>query len=100
MKKGVLAGLVLVAATMNIGCVKTTRVMMDKEGKPTEEVTTWEPLALPVTVYHGPVEYVDDYYPPSRVVVRERYHPRYRPVRVYHEPRTLYIGHRPHHRRW
>ena len=82
------------------GCVKTTRVTLNAGGEPTEEVTTWEPLSVPV-VYGGPV-YVDGpYYPPRTVVVRERY----RPVRIYYGPRytrhagPVYISHPPHHHR-
>ncbi|MBI4090669.1 MAG: hypothetical protein HY422_01455 [Candidatus Komeilibacteria bacterium] len=86
---------VVVALSMNVGCVKTTRVVLDKEGKPTEEVTTWEPFSVPV-IYGGPVVYADAYYPPP-VVPYER--PYYYRSRVYygHPVRTFYIGGRPNH---
>ncbi len=108
MKRNVLALLGLAAAMATVGCVKTTRVVLNKEGKPVEEVTRWELLTLPV-VYSGPVVHEGPIY-----VVRSGYYPYRQPVvyghsyyrpyhTAYYEPRythrvhPIYLGGRSHH---
>jgi len=76
MLKGLKITLFVFAFTMAMwlgcgGCVKTTRVIMDKEGKIVEETTSWEP---PVVVYGEPSYYRRPYY---RSVVVGREYPRY-----------------------
>ena len=94
------AGLVLIS----VGCVKTTRVVTDKDGNKTEEVTSWEPIALPVVVYDGPVVYTDDYYYRPPVVMYDRpYYPYYRSRYIHygrpvHHVRTVHIGGERHYR--
>ena len=92
----ILAGIIIAALA---GCVKTTRVMMDKDGNKTEEVTSWEPIV--VNTYPTPIAYappvVYDYAPPvvyrtyySSPIVYRRSYVVSRPV--YYGGRTVYIG--------
>ena len=81
------------------GCVKTTRIVTNQEGKVTEEVTSWEPIV--VNTYPTPIAYappvVYDYAPPvvyrtyySSPIVYRRSYVVSRPV--YYGGRTVYIG--------
>lgn len=104
MKRLVLTGLMLVTA-MNAGCVKMTRVVINKDGKVTEEVTSWEPLIVVpmVAVVDGPVVYTDNYYRPPVVVYERPYYRSYSRGYYDHYPRrvhTIHIGGRSHHHRY
>jgi len=93
MKKVIVCSLAFWFLGSILGCVKTTRVVMDKEGV-VEETTTWEPVVYegsavvhvePTAVVYGrPVYYSRSYYRPPVVV---RGYPRYYSPRFIHVSR-------------
>ena len=108
----ILIGLGSLAICLFASCVKTTRIVMDKDGKVIEKTSSWEPIVVntyptyshypervyynpdpiyygPPVVYERPIVY-GSYYRP--VVYRTSY---YRPVR---EVRTVYVGGERHYR--
>ncbi len=94
----VLAIVVVIVILSQLGCIKTTRIVYDKEGREVERVeeSSWPP---PVVVYDGPVVYrrpvyvSSGYYYPHRTVVRSY------PVYTYERPvRVIHTGHHHHYR--
>ena len=107
MKVAIVAAVIIVCLGLVClpGCVKTTRVVTDKDGKVTEETTSWEPIVVSAPVM---VRTYPEYYPSPVVVYERPYYPYYRSRYVYPQPayygRTVFMGsHRygwyHHHRR-
>lgn len=91
----------------SVGCVRTTRIVTDAQGRTVEETTTsWEPSVVvygdepPAVVYYRePVRPVVHYWP-SRSVVYSTY-PMHRRARAYYGPPhrpTIYPVRHRHHR--